>query len=224
MSSRQRQITNNSLIDPLQSDQASHAAFAAYRVSPAPRNPVPTIHKKKNRLLNMDTFLHHAMPSKSSISSISVPPLTRDSTMTTQLAAIPVAQGGICTHESVPETRSRDSFYRPPGTRPPSISSRTSRISSVLRQSSLKHRMLNRLASGFLPPESKVQSEAPPVSLTESPILQKGTHQPIAKAELKVRQADMSANSSAFFAIDIGCSITANGSMPLNVAILVDNS
>lgn len=96
--------------------------------------------------------------------------------------------------------------------------------SNITRQSSMRHRILNRLASGLLPSESITVSRPPSPVYDELPALQESKRQQITKAVLNVHQGDINMNGSMLFAIDVGCCYKAEGCLPLNATIIVDNS
>ena len=113
--------------------------------------------------------------------------------------------------------------------------------SEAPRRSSLKHRMLNRLASGLLPPTfgeppGLLPSSSTVVSEPPTLLASKGQHisealpsleskrQHITEALLSVHQADIDTNNSMFLAIDVKCAFGEVGALPMDVAIVIDNS
>ena len=174
------------------------------RLSPPPRSSVVSVRKRRDKFRNMDLMIRHAIPS-SRLSSGSQSEALQSSTI---LIPPPISQ--------------QDSHRRATSARLPSNSSRPGDVPH--RQSSLKHRMLNRLASGLLPPQNVLEPKSPDFSQNEPPILVEPQRQEVSKAVLNVYQADSNCNSSTYFAVDVGCSLSTRGDLPLDVAFLIDNS
>ena len=170
-------------------------------VSQSPKKSTVTVRKKRDRLRNTDSVFLQALPTR--LSSTIRPPLHCSSTDATTSSSM--------------QSHSRNS-------RPVSYSSYSSDVPRIMpRQSSLKHRMLNRLASGLAPPNTAL-SRSPDSQSNEPHNLLESRRQQIARAVLDIHQADVGMNNSVFFAIDVGCALEVDGQLPLSVAIIVDNS
>jgi hypothetical protein len=111
------------------------------------------------------------------------------------------------------------------------------------RKSSLKHRILNRLASGITAPPEQVPSFHEPtleLEFLDNSFTADSTfhhqlpnnwhstrdmsHSQLAEVLLHVYQGETDINNATLFGIDIACSIGGRGTLPLNMAIVVDNS
>ena len=174
------------------------------RVSPLPKSSIISVRKRRDKLRNMDGA-HAPAVTSSKVASVFRPDIQPSSTT----AAPPFAL-----HENA--------HRRTASARPASPSNRAG--NPPPRQSSLKHRMLNRLASGLLPIQSVLELGTQSLLQEEPRIFADRQRVEQSQAVIDVHQADPSSTGTAFFAIDVGCSNQASGEFPLDIAFLVDNS